>query len=282
MRPLPWLFLAAVVAAAPARAGVIVVTTTEDLAAIVREIAGPDVKVRALLGGDKDPIAPRRLTPDMPVALLNADVLMAVGSGLEDRWLPGIVSASRNGIVQPGSRGYLDLSAGIDLLEVPAGAAVAPGGDRPDGNPHYWLDPANGHRLAKAIVKKLSTLHAGGAAEFARRAQDFEGRLNEGEARWSLALAPFGGRKLAAYDKTWSYFANHFGLEILPAERLADADAKILLVEPFVDTKAAGALAAKAGGRVLVLPSSVGGVKAASGYVALFDEIVARLVAALS
>jgi zinc/manganese transport system substrate-binding protein len=268
--------------AAPVSAGVNVVTTTEDLAAIVREVAGPELKVRALLSGDKDPIAPRRLTADMPEALLRADLLIAIGSGLEDRWLPVVLSASHNGAVQPGARGYLDLSSGVDLLLVVANAVPSPAETSapPPGNPHYWLDPANGHRLAKAIVKALSTLHAARAGEFARRAQDFERRLSEGEARWSTTLAPFKGKKLAAYDTTWRYFGERYGIEMLPAERLAEADYKLLLIEPFVDAQAASALAAKTGGRVLLLPSSVGGVKAATGYVALFDEIVARLLAA--
>jgi ABC-type Zn uptake system ZnuABC Zn-binding protein ZnuA len=297
MRPPIVTMLAVLACAAPARAAtsVNVVTTTEDLAALAGEVGGARLKVKALTHGDKRP-STLRLAPAMMSALQQADLLIVVGSGLEDRWIPGLVSASRNARIQAGVGGYCDVSASVDLLEIPpppplpAWALVPPSTEptptaspaaRPNGNPFYWLDPGNGRRIAQAIRKQLTTLDPAGASDYARRYADFDRRLAAGERRWGEALAPFRGVKLGAVDRTWSYFAARFGLEIVPAAELRRASARVLLVEPFVDLKPADALAARSGGRPLVLPSSVGGVKAASDYIGLFDEIVARLVAAL-
>jgi ABC-type Zn uptake system ZnuABC Zn-binding protein ZnuA len=53
---------------------------------------------------------------------------------------------------------------------------------------------------------------------------------------------------------------------------------KVILVEPYFDLKTPDSIARETGARVLVLPPSVGGVKEATDYVALFDYST-RLVA---
>jgi len=58
----------------------------------------------------------------------------------------------------------------------------------PLGNPHYWLDPENGRRMAKAIQQKLAELRPEDAAYFAQREADFERRLTDSEKRWDTAM----------------------------------------------------------------------------------------------
>ena len=43
----------------------------------------------------------------------------------------------------------------------------------PLGNPHYWLDPENGKRIAQAIADKLSQLRPNDRAYFEQRLADF-------------------------------------------------------------------------------------------------------------
>jgi hypothetical protein len=49
----------------------------------------------------------------------------------------------------------------------------------PQGNPHYWLDPSNGRRIAQAIQKKFAELDPADGAYFAQRYADFDKRLRE-------------------------------------------------------------------------------------------------------
>ena len=56
---------------------------------------------------------------------------------------------------------------------------------------------------------------------------------------------------------------------------------KLVLVEPFFDLKTPNAIARATGAEVLVLPPSVGGVKDASDYFALFDYNINLLITAI-
>ena len=140
-------------AAAPLK----VVTTTEDLAALAREVGGDRVTVTALAKGYQDPHFRSIRSPASSSTLSHADLLIAVGRELEIGWLPSLMTSSRNAKVQPGGPGYLDASLTVKILEIPTGQITRAMGDvHPQGNPHYWLDPGNGRLMARAIRDKLT------------------------------------------------------------------------------------------------------------------------------
>ena len=152
LKLLLWLLLVPVVAGAQVR----VVTTTEDLGSLAREIGGDKVAVVALAKGYQDPhfVDPK---PSFILAVSRADLLIAVGRELEIGWLPPLLTSSRNAKIQPGNKGYLDASQNVRILEIPTGQITRAMGDvHPLGNPHYWLEPGNGRRIAQAIRDKLS------------------------------------------------------------------------------------------------------------------------------
>src|SRR5213083_2822668 len=86
-----------------------VITTTEDLAAIAREIGGDHITVDSIARGYQDPHFVEA-KPSFILKLQKADLLILVGRELEIGWLPPLVQQSRNGKIQPGSAGYLDAS----------------------------------------------------------------------------------------------------------------------------------------------------------------------------
>src|SRR5690349_23794892 len=142
----------------PAAAGaqVRVVTTTEDLGALAREVGGDKVNVVALAKGYQDPhfVDPK---PSFILEVSRADLLIVVGRELEIGWLPPLLTSSRNAKIQVGAAGYLDASLNVKILEIPTGQITRAMGDvHPLGNPHYWLEPGNGRRIAQAIRDKLS------------------------------------------------------------------------------------------------------------------------------
>jgi zinc/manganese transport system substrate-binding protein len=290
---------ALVMHAAESSAAFKVITTTEDLASIVREIGGDKISVESIAKGYQDPhfVEPK---PSYILKLNGADLLVVVGRELESAWLPKLIEQSRNRKIHPGSAGYLDASLGAQILDVPAGQITRAMGDvHPLGNPHYWLDPANGRRIASAVQKKLTELTAGDAAYFAQRYAEFDRRLADGEKRWKAALAPYQGLKIVSYHRSWTNFAAAFGLDVIgyvepkpgippsPAHQLAlmqemkQQNIKIILVEPYFDLRTPNAIARDTGARVLVMPPSVGGVKEITDYLRLFDYDVNLLVAAI-
>src|SRR5437870_4061753 len=189
-----------------------VVTTTEDLASIGREVGGDRISIEASARGYQDPHFVEA-KPSFILKLMKADVLIVVGKELEIGWLPPLIQQSRNSKIQVGADGYLDASLTARILEIPTGQITRAMGDvHPAGNPHYWLDPENGKRIAKEIESKLSALDRADASYFAQREDDFEKRLSAAEKRWEGMIAPYKGTKVVTYHRSWPNFAERFGL----------------------------------------------------------------------
>src|SRR5947208_4552642 len=160
------LALAELSAPAFAQSKLNVITTTEDLASIGREVGGDRIAIESIARGYQDPHFVEA-KPSFILKLQRADLLIVVGRELEIGWLPPLIQQSRNGKIQPGAPGYLDASLKARILEVPQGQITRAMGDvHPLGNPHYWLDPENGAIIARTIAEKLSELRPGESAGF--------------------------------------------------------------------------------------------------------------------
>src|SRR5436190_8781811 len=154
-----------------------VITATEDLASLAQEVGGDKVKVESLSRGYQDPHFVEA-KPSFVIRLHGADLLIAVGRELEIGWLPPLITQARNAKIQPGADGYLDASLNAKILEIPTGQITRAMGDvHPAGNPHFWLDPDNGKRVAQSIEKKLAAMDPPNAAFYAQHEEDFEKRL---------------------------------------------------------------------------------------------------------
>src|SRR5690349_6004204 len=97
-----------------------VVTTTEDLAAIAREIGGDRITVESIARGYQDPHFVEA-KPSFILKLQKADLLIVVGRELEVGWLPPLIQQSRNARIQVGAPGYLDASSQARILDIPQG-----------------------------------------------------------------------------------------------------------------------------------------------------------------
>jgi ABC-type Zn uptake system ZnuABC Zn-binding protein ZnuA len=234
--------------------------------------------------------------PSFLLKLKRADLLIVVGLELEIGWLPPLITQSTNPKIQVGAPGYLDASRFARILEIPSGQVTRAEGDvHPLGNPHYWLDPENGLRIAKGISDKLSEMRPGDAAYFAQRYADFEQRLKQADQRWLQEMKPYEGRKIVTYHRSWPNFAEHFHLNVVgyveprpgipPSpqhtveliQQMKRDNVKVIVVEPYFDLKTPNAIARETGGQVLVLPPSVGGEKEITDYFKLFDYDIAKL-----
>ena len=299
MRPFAIAALAVLAAGPPARAAVNIMASTEDLADLTRQVGGDKVKVEAIAKGYQDPHFVEA-KPSFILKLAHADLLVVVGRELEIGWLPPLIQQSRNAKIQVGADGYLDASLSAKILEIPTGQITRAMGDvHPLGNPHYWLDPDNGRRIAKTIADKLSRMAPAFASYFASRYADFDKRLAEAEKRWDAMMAPYKGVKVVTYHRSWPNFADRFGLDVIgyveprpgippsPSHTLdliaemKRQNVKILLVEPYFDLKTPNSVGRETGARVLVMPPSVGGEKEITDYSGLFDYDVGLLVKAI-
>jgi ABC-type Zn uptake system ZnuABC Zn-binding protein ZnuA len=287
-------------AAAPAQAALKVVATTQDLESLAKEVGGDKIETDSLAKGYQDPhqVEPK---PSFVLKLNKADLLIVVGRELEIGWLPPLINQARNPKIQPGADRYLDASGFAHILEIPTGQITRAMGDvHPQGNPHYWLSPENGRRIAQGIQKKLAEISPGDAAYFAQRYADFDKRLADAEKRWNAEMAPYRGTKIVTYHRSWPNFVETYGLNVVGyvepkpgippspshtfelTQEMKKDNVKIIIIEPYFDAKTPNAIGRDTGAQVVTLAPSVGGAKGApvADYIQLFDYDVRTLVAA--
>ena len=168
------------------------------------------------------------------------------------------------------------------------------------GNPHYWLDPENGRRIARGIAGKLGEMDPGDASYFQQRFQDFDKRLTAAEQKWDAEMKPYRGRKVVTYHRSLPNFAKHFGLDVIgyveprpgipptPTHTLeliqlmTRENCKVVLVEPYFDLKTPQAIGRETGAQVVVYLPSVGGEKGVDDYFKLFDYDISLLIKAFN
>ena len=270
--------LAMVMLAASASAQLKVVTSTTDLANIAEAVGGSFVRVRHVSEGYQDPHF-AEAKPSFVLQLRNADVFAFVGLDLEIGWMSILIQGARNPKVSPGGSGYLDVSQAIDVLDRAAGRVDRSQGDvHALGNPHYWLDPENGRRIAQLFRRKFSELDAGNAKAYEANATAFEAQLAAAERGWQGQRALIKDKPVVAYHTSWKYLAEYTGMNLVgfmepkpgvppSPSHLAElilqmkrTGAKVIIMEPWYNRRDADFVASKTGATVLVLPPSVEGL----------------------
>ena len=285
--------------ATPAGAALDVVTTTEGLAAIAREVGGDTVKVTALSRGIQDPHFVDA-NPSLAVKLRNADLLVDVGMDLEVGWLPPLVTQSRNAAIQPGGARRLTAGNVVSPMDLPTGPVDRSQGDiHPSGNPHFLSDPRRAVQVAAAIAGRLAEIDPGNAAHYRGRFQAFQGKVAAAEKGWKEKFGPFAGRSVITQHKTLTYLLDWSGLKaagymepkpgVAPspshvaslAAVVKSSGVKGVLVENYYGRGPADQLRDLTGVKVIVIPGDVGGTKEASDWFSYVDVLVRSLVQAV-
>jgi hypothetical protein len=193
-------------------------------------------------------------------------------------------------------------SHGLPWVDRPLATSNLVGGEEgigdvhPLGNPHYWLDPDNGRRIARGIANMLADLDPGNSAFFQQRFQDFDKRLSAAEQKWDADMKPWRGRKVVTYHRSFPNFAKHFGLDVIAyveprpgipptpshtievIQLMKRENCKVVLVEPYFDLKTPQSIGRETGAQVVVYLPSVGGEKQATNYFELFNYDIGLLI----
>lgn len=282
-----------------AQAKLNVVATLPDFGAIAQEIGGDKIKVTTLARGTEDPHFVDA-KPSFIRVLNQADILLEGGAELELGWLPPLVNNARNGKILSNGSGLVKMSRGIRVLELPTGPVDRSMGDvHPAGNPHYWLDPANGKIMAAHIANVFAQSDSQNADFYRANLKKFNERLDQKIAEWKKLMEPYRGTKVVSYHKSFEYFADAFGLEVVgqlepkpgiepsPTHisalipRMKSEGVKLLLIEPNRSRKTPEYVAHETGAKLVIIPGMVGGNEKAKDYFGLFDYAVAQITAAL-
>lgn len=283
-----------------AEAKVKVVATLPTLAAIAKEVGGDAVEVTSLSSSTQDAhFVDAR--PNLALALNKADLLVVNGLELETGWLPVLLTGSRNSRIQPGNKGYLDVSTLVPLKQIPQQKIDRGMGDiHPGGNPHFLTDPRNGGRVAVGLATKLATLDPANAAGYKRRASALKAEADALAGRQSKRFADLQvvERHVVTYHDSWIYFLDWMNLiaigTIEPKPGISPdpghvawllghmrkVHADVIMQEAYYPARIGSLLADKAKATLVVLPGGAdfqGGQK----YLAYVQELADKTYAAI-
>jgi zinc transport system substrate-binding protein len=253
-----------------------IVVTLPPLMWAVKSLAPPDAQITLLspAGAGCEGI---ELTPSHVVAIERADLIVRVGSGLDDE--VGSVVGTKLGLreVVMSNLTTTSYSNSVDLI--------------PDSVPHAWLVPPAMEGCVNAIHQSVSAWMDERKAESEQtwggcsdpvlhdllklvlrtRRDELSVVCREVDAEFANRLAPFKGRAIITHHDAWSAVARRYGLEVAaviqpthdaepsPAD-LADVTRitkergiKAIFIEPQLNPAAANRIAEITGANVLTL-----------------------------
>jgi ABC-type Zn uptake system ZnuABC Zn-binding protein ZnuA len=283
--------------AAPAQAQLKIVTTTTDFADLAKQIGRDKVEVHSVMRGPEN-VHNVMAKPTEMVFLNKADLF--VHSGLDaEPWRDNLLKGARNPRVMPGKPGNVDMSAGVELLDVPQGRVSRAEGDiHAYGNPHYQLSPAGAQRMTVTLAKAMAAADAANADLYKENARKIVSEFADLHRELKEKLATLGEVKIVTYHKAWDYFADAFGIRIAgviepkvgitpsPADIKRTVDlmkregVKVVVVETYNSLSEAKTVADAAGATAIVLPDHVNGVAEVDTYQKLFRHNAEKIIEA--
>ena len=260
-----------------------IVSSTTDIADIVKIIGGDHVTVTSIARGNQDPHYVEIL-PSYMVKVRKADIYFMVGMEL-DLWAQQIIDGSRNRKVM-----VVDCSVEINKMEVPTGQIDASMGDiHRFGNPHYWLDPVNGKLIARMVAEKLINHDSKNAEQYQSNLTQFENDLNSAISMWTKRFSDLREKNIIFYHNSWPYFSKRFGLitvgflepkpGITPSpsqlnqviNQIKENEIEVIASESYFSDRAPKFIESKTNVRTVKLAQSVGAIEGADSYINLFE-----------
>ncbi|HEX3177156.1 MAG TPA: metal ABC transporter substrate-binding protein [Methylomirabilota bacterium] len=275
-----------------------VVTTIPDLQSLAEAVGGDLVDVESLTRGTQN-FHEAEVKPSMMLKLRRADAVIENGLDL-DAWADVAIEGANNPNIVRGGRGRIEISRGVEVLEVPTTRVDRSMGDvHPRGNPHFSLDPGLAPIITQNIVDGFARLAPDQRGVFEQNRKNFLAKLDGHMAQWTKTMEPMKGSKVVVYHPDMIYFLTRFGLVqaavledrpgIPPSpqhlvnviRQIKDEKIKVILVEPWNDVKLANRVGEEAGAKAIVFASSVGAVKGADNYIGAIDYNINTLAKAL-
>ena len=193
------------VAAAPAAPSIRAVATVFPIAWMIEQIGGARVSVMNLTPPGVEP-HDLELAPDQVDALTDADVAIVMGRNFQ----PGPEKIAKNR--KKPTVMFLDaVSAGDGLVEEHQEGDIGHG-DTKSLDPHVWLDPRMFSTARAEIVRTLSNVDPGGAADYSRRSEELGIALAELDASMEAGLRTCKRRTMVTAHEAFGRLAVRYGL----------------------------------------------------------------------
>ena len=187
--------------------------STSIIAEFTRAVAGEDASVTTLIPAGVDVHA---FEPSIGAvrAIAEADAIFINGYSLEAGVLD-VITANRRSDAP-----LVAVSAGIEPIgggAPPAALLAADALATAEGDPHFWLDPANASRYVLTIGEALAAFDPEHATAYRERSAAVAAELTAlgDELRATLDVIPAPRRKLVVFHDGFAYFARAFEFELV-------------------------------------------------------------------
>lgn len=205
--------------------GPAIVATTTILGDVVSQVAGDAAEVSVLMPVGADP---HNFEPSarQQAQLLEADLIVANGAGLEATLADPLAEAERSGVPVFTAIDHVEhLTGNGDDADVHAGHADedeehAEHDGAHDGegatDPHFWMDPLRMAGVARELGEQIAEAGGDGAqlrqqaAAYATQLEAVDGQIDE-----LLAALPDDRRTLVTNHDAFSYFADRYDFRIV-------------------------------------------------------------------
>lgn len=254
------------VAAAPLQVFVSVL----PLATFAERVGGDRVQVHTMVQPGHSP-ATYEPTPRQIAALADAALYLRVGVPFEAAWMKRIMATNpdmpvadlRDGLRLRPQEAHRHDDAG---QHGHAGGAGSAAGGHATMDAHVWTSPRLVRQMARTLRDAFTELDPAGADAYAANQAAFDAELAALDDALQQRLAGLNKRKFLVYHPAWGYFADAYGLTQVPIEQegkepgarrltalitqARTEGARVILVQPQFDRRAAGQVARAIGGRV--------------------------------
>jgi zinc/manganese transport system substrate-binding protein len=235
----------------------VIVATTSIVGDIASAVAGDEAQVEVLIpiGVDAHDFSPSAQQAGL---IADADLVVAVGLGLEEGLTDVLTAAEADGVV---------------VLEV--GPAIHPTplhDDQSQPDPHFWMDPLRAGEAARVVAAAL-TENVPGDWETRADAYAQEMETTDVDVAERLSVVPAEDRQMVTNHESFGYFGDRYEFEILGViipggDTLADPSSahvaelvavmeetgsNVIFAETTEPTALAEAIAAELGGEAEVI-----------------------------
>jgi zinc transport system substrate-binding protein len=179
----------------------------------VERVGGDRVEVSVLLPPGSSP-ATYEPRPNQLQSISGADAYVRIRVPFENAIWERIQSVNPEMAV-------VDLTENIDRVDIatrkPGNSSAAADAPRhPD--PHIWLSPPLVRQQAQTIYEALVALDPAGEATYANNLEQFQADIDQLNQTIEDSLANVESRSFMVFHPAWGYFADAYGLEMIPIE----------------------------------------------------------------
>ena len=281
----------------PAHAALRVFACEPEWGALAQELGGDLVEVSVATSALQDPHQ-IQAKPSLIARARSADLVLCTGAELEVGWLPLLLQQSGNAKIQAGQPGNFAAADYVRKLDIPGQLDRSHGDVHAAGNPHIQTDPRNIAQVANALGERLRKIDPAHAAQYAARLSDFSQRWQTAIARWTQQASSLRGVPVVSQHKAFVYLYDWLGLkEVAVLEPkpgveptashlqevltlLKSSPPRMTLYSAYQDARPAEWLSKNAGVPAVKIAFTVGGTEGAKDLFGLFDDTIARLLAA--